>query len=108
MPISYSVNERMNIVYTTFSGRVEEKTIVDHLVRFKNDRRIRDGYREIVDYRDAEYFDLSAEKLYSITFLEDHMDNLKSSKMAAVADSKLQFAIGRMYQIRSPKNTDRT
>lgn len=104
MPISYTVNERLNFVYTIFSGCVDRSDIEAQLERISKDRRIRPGYLEIVDYRNAEKIVLSSDELFSILYIEETIEPLKSSKMAAVTDSKSQYGIGRMYQTIAENN----
>lgn len=102
MPIDYEVDEVHNVVYATGQGAVGDEDFLDYVQRFLADRRIRPGYRELVDLTAAIRGQISPRLFDLIAELDRQQPERQSgSRTAIVVPDSESFQLASAYGLKA-------
>jgi hypothetical protein len=106
MPIKYSIDKRLGVVFTTASGVLTENELLEHKRKLMSDPEFESGFSELSDVRFISDLVISPASIE--TFVEEDTANaerLKGYKLAIVVSGALEFGMGTMYQVMSGENS---
>ena len=95
MPATYSIDPRKRVVFTVFSGSVEELDIRDMAMRLEGDPDFKPDFSELVNLSAVTDFRLTAEDLQGISNCDPFSNQ---AQRAFVCPEDLLFGICRMYE----------
>ncbi len=105
MPITYSIDEDLGVVFTTASDRLTEDELLEHKRKVISDPKFKPGFVEISDVRFISDLAISASSLEKFVAQdESDAERLKGFKLAIVVSGALEFGMGAMYESMSLKN----
>jgi len=114
VPITYRIDDDRQILFVTCSGQLTDDMVVGLLTDLNDDDRHGPGYSALIDFRQADPFELTPDgvKLF-IKLNREHVRECQTDKVAIVADDPLAFGTSRMYEMRGgdvafPVNVFRT
>lgn len=103
MPVTYEVDDVQNAIYAWVSGVVGEEDFLAYVEQFLADRRIRPGYRELVDATAATPGNITTELFDRIAALgRRHPVVLAGSRAAIVVAPGRSYDLARQYQRMAP------
>ncbi len=97
MPITYVVDEELNIVRTRWSGDVTQQDVLDYFAALHNDPVALRSCRTITDVRGANLAFTGAQFGAAIRTVQAWDLGGRVWKNAIVVDSKLMFGVARQY-----------
>lgn len=105
MPIEYSIDEDLGVVFTTASGVLTEGELIEHKRRMISDPKFKPGFVELSDVRSIADLVISAAGLEAFV-AQDQSDSerLKGYRLAIVVSGALEFGMGVMYETMSRQN----
>lgn len=105
MPIQYSIDEDLGVVFTTASGVLTEDELLAHKRKVMSDPKFKPGYVELSDVRFVEDLSISASALERFVVQDDlDAERLKNYRLAIVVSGALEFGMGAMYEVMSRAN----
>lgn len=105
MPIKYSIDENLGVVFTTASEVLTEAELLEHKRKVISDPKFRPGFVELSDARSISDLAISASGLERFVAQdESDSERLKGYKLAIVVSGALEFGMGVMYEVMSRQN----
>lgn len=105
MPIDYSIDEELGVVFTTASGVLTENELLEHKRKIISDSKFRPGLVELSDVRSISDLDISASGLEKFVAQDEaDAERLKGFKLAIVVSGALEYGMGAMYEMMSLEN----
>ena len=105
MPIKYSIDEDLGVVFTTASDVLTEAELLEHKRRVVSDPKFKPGFVELSDVRSISDLAISASGLEKFVAQdESDSERLKDFKLAIVVSGALEFGMGVMYEMLSRQN----
>ena len=106
MPIEYSIDKNLGVVFTTASGVLTDDEILEHKRKVIADPNFKSGYVELSDVRSVADLTLSASALEQFVAQDDaDAERLRNYKLAIVVSGALEFGMGAMYEMMSQANS---
>ena len=105
MPIKYSIDEDLGVVFTTASEVLTEDELLEHKRKLVADPNFKPGFVELSDVRFISDLVISPSGL-DMFVAQDVSDaeRLKGFKLAIVVSGALEFGMGSMYEMMSREN----
>ena len=105
MPISYRIDLRQNVIWTTVTGILTDCEILEHKQKILKDPDFRPGMRELSDVRKVERLDITSEGVQRFV-AQDADDTLlhRNHRIAIVAQEDVVFGMARMYAMMTENN----
>ncbi len=105
MPITYSIDEDLGVVFTTASEVLTEDELLQHKRRVVSDPKFKPGFVELSDVRSISDLAISASGLERFVAQDDSdSERLQGYKLAIVVSGALEFGMGAMYEMMSVEN----
>ncbi len=105
MPITYSIDEDLGVVFTTASDVLTEDELLEHKRKMIADPKFKPGFVELSDVRFISDLAISASGLEKFVAQDDSdAERLRGFKLAIVVSGALEFGMGAMYEMMSLKN----
>ncbi|MDH3490412.1 MAG: hypothetical protein OEM20_00240 [Gammaproteobacteria bacterium] len=105
MPIKYSIDEDLGVVFTTASEVLTENELLEHKRKLILDPNFKPGFVELSDVRFVSDLAISAAGLERFVAQdESDSERLKDFKLAIVVSGALEFGMGAMYEMMSREN----
>lgn len=105
MPINYSIDDDLKVIFTTASGVLTEKELLEHKRKVIADPKFKPGFVELSDVRFISDLEISASGLERFVAQDDSdSERLKDFKLAIVVSGALEFGMGTMYELMSREN----
>lgn len=105
MPIDYSIDEDLGVVFTTASDVLTEDELLEHKRKMVADPRFQPGFVELSDVRLISDLAISASALEKFVAQDDSdAERLEKYKLAIVVSGALEFGMGTMYEMMSVEN----
>ena len=102
MPISYSIDEGLGVVFTTASDVLTEDELLEHKRKVISDPKFKPGFVELSDVRFISDLAISASGLERFVEMDDSdAERLKGFRLAIVVSGALEFGMGAMYEMMS-------
>ncbi|MDH3546071.1 MAG: hypothetical protein OEN22_03180 [Gammaproteobacteria bacterium] len=102
MPIEYSIDKDLGVVFTTASGVLREYELLEHKRKLTSDPNFKPGFVELSDVRHISDLSITAGGLHRFVAQDDaDADILKDYKLAIVVSGALEFATGSVYEMMS-------
>jgi len=95
LPVSYSIDLQLPLVYTVFSGEVTDADFVEHLRSLYADPRFDSAMPELVDLREVTEVNVSSDMIPSSARWTLHSPY---ARRAVVAPTDFLFGLSRMYE----------
>ena len=100
MPVNHEIDEDRNLVIARVTGSVDEKTLLEHLTRVKQDARLRPGYRSWFDLSEADPGDFGGDFVRRAADVAARFDERTGkARVAILAPGDLLFGLARMYSL---------
>ena len=105
MPIKYSIDKDLGVVFTTASEVLTENELLEHKRQLISDPNFKPGFVELSDVRHISDLAISPSGLEAFV-KQDESDTelLKDFKLAIVVSGALEFGMGAMYEMMSREN----
>jgi hypothetical protein len=105
MPIQYSIDEDLGVVFTTAYDVLTEDELFEHKRKLISDPKFKPGFVELSDVRFISDLAISPSGLEAFV-AQDKSDaeHLKDFKLAIVVSGALEFGMGSMYEMMSREN----
>ncbi len=105
MPIEYSINEDLGVVFTNASEVLTEDELLEHKRKLISDPNFKPGFVELSDVRSISDLAISASAIETFVAQdESDAELLKDFKLAIVVSGALEFGMGAMYEMMSREN----
>ena len=102
MPISYSIDKDLGVVFTTASEVLTERELLEHKRKLISDPNFEPGFVELSDVRFISDLAISPSGIEKFVAQdESDAERLKDFKLAIVVSGALEFGMGAMYEMMS-------
>lgn len=105
MPIEYSIDKDLGVIFTTASEVLTESELLEHKRKLISDPNFNPGFVELSDVREISDLAISASGIERL-LAQDESDAelLKGYKLAIVVSGALEFGMGVLYEMTSREN----
>ncbi len=105
MPISYSIDKNLGVVFTTATGRLTEEELLEDKRRLTSDPEFSPELVELSDIRAVTDLAITPEGVARMVMQDaDDADKLSTYKLAIVVSEEVAFGLGRMYESMTHEN----
>jgi hypothetical protein len=105
MPIEYTIDKNLGIVFTKASDVLTESELMSHKRKLLADPEFRPGFVELSDVRGISDLAISPSGIEKFVAQdESDAERLRDYKLAIVVSGALEYGMGVMYEIMSRKN----
>lgn len=105
MPIEYSIDKNLGVVFTSASGVLTEEELLEHKQDLISNPDFGPGFVELSDVREISDLAISPAAIERFVAQdESDSDLLKDFKLAIVVSGALEFGMGVMYEMMSKKD----
>jgi hypothetical protein len=105
MPIEYSIDSDLGVVFTTASDVLTENELLDHKRKLISDPNFKPGFVELSDVRLISDLAISPSGLEAFVAQdESDAELLTDYRLAIVVSGALEFGMGAMYEMMSREN----
>lgn len=105
MPISYSIDKNLGVVFTTATGRLTEEELLEDKRRLTSDPNFSPEFVELSDIRAVSDLAITPEGIARMVMQdEDDADKLSAYKLAIVVSKEVAFGLARMYESMTQAN----
>lgn len=105
MPITYSIDKDLGVVFTTASEVLTENELLEHKQKLISDPNFEPGFVELSDVRFISDLAISPSSIETFVAQDaSDAERLKDFKLAIVVSGALEFGMGTMYEMMSREN----
>ena len=103
MPALHNIDDELKLITTVWSGVASDTDLIDALLKYQQEIKCGPAYaayNEIVDFRKAADFTLSAEGIVKLARAASSSDvpGVKT-KLAIIVTAPVAYGLGRMYEV---------
>ena len=105
MPISYSIDRDLGVVFTTSTGRLTDDDILENKRKLTADPEYSSQLVELSDVRSVTELAVTPEGVARMVSKDaEDADKLDGYKLAIVVSKEVAFGLGRMYETMTQEN----
>jgi len=105
MPIKYSIDKDLGVVFTTASEVLTENELMEHKRKLISDPNFNPGFVELSDVRQISDLAVSPSGIERFVAQDvSDAERMKDFKLAIVVSGALEFGMGVMYEMMSREN----
>jgi len=106
MPIEYSIDKDLGVVFTTASDVLREYELLEHKRKLISDPDFKPGFVELSDIRHIADLSITAGGIHRFVAQDDaDAELLKDYKLAIVVSGALEYAMGVIYETMSSEQS---